>query len=811
MKLTSKPAPATRRASRPAPALAPGRADGVVRPIFVIGSPRSGTSILTWCLGQHPNILPVEETAWISQLAVSLGPVYDLGTARHERSQLSATGIARDEFYEHFGRSINDLVLGFRSRQEQMSILESLAHPERACEALQISRAEDDPKVRWVDGTPEYSFYVYPLTLLFPHARFIHLVRDVRNVVPSILRFPEVGGLRLVETEQQAYEYWLRTVKACVRAERAFGSGNILRVHHLDLVKRPEETLRACLEFIGEQFHVDCVEPLGVRINSSNVPANYAVHDPATDPDVVREAEDLWQQLLDEGQPSYPANQGAIDELKTEFLERTAWVRHLESEWEAAAANLEEARQALSRLDDAVNTMATEKASLATEKTVLMTEKAVLDEERQRLARALAAAHAESAELRELIASREADHRATADDLATVRRELAELHRKDEIRRVREVVRVALPADATILVVSRGDDELLDLEGREAWHFPQAENRAYAGYHPATSAEAIEHLGSLRAQGAGYIVFPSTALWWLDHYDELREYLERDHEVIVRQHDACVIYALRSGLGERGGTVARSSIRAGQLAFRCNICGRACIASLDALAREVASCTECRSTVRWRSVVHALSTELFGRSLALPDFPERPDIVGLGMSDWDGYAVPLSRKLGYRNTYYHQKPTLDIKNVPDDMEGRFDFVLSSDVFEHVPPPISEAFVNVRRLLKPGGVLVFTVPFGGGSTMIEHFPELYRYELVKEDGRRMLRNMTRDGRTQVFDDLVFHGGSGATLEMRFFSERSVLQEFKAAGFSMVTIHRHPNFEHGVFSNEPGWYPMSARNT
>src|ERR1041384_604519 len=46
------------------------------KPIFVVGSPRSGTSILTWCLGQHPNIFPVNESTGLGALALALAVCY---------------------------------------------------------------------------------------------------------------------------------------------------------------------------------------------------------------------------------------------------------------------------------------------------------------------------------------------------------------------------------------------------------------------------------------------------------------------------------------------------------------------------------------------------------------------------------------------------------------------------------------------------------------------------------------------------------------------------------------------------------------
>lgn len=112
------------------------------------------------------------------------------------------------------------------------------------------------------------------------------------------------------------------------------------------------------------------------------------------------------------------------------------------------------------------------------------------------------------------------------------------------VGRLRHVVREAVPAGATVMVVSRGDDELVDLGDRAAWHFPQAEHGGYLGHHPRDSADAIARLESLRARGGEYLVLPSTAFWWLDHYADFARHLEDRYRPVARRPDTCLVYAL---------------------------------------------------------------------------------------------------------------------------------------------------------------------------------------------------------------------------------------------------------------------------
>lgn len=106
---------------------------------------------------------------------------------------------------------------------------------------------------------------------------------------------------------------------------------------------------------------------------------------------------------------------------------------------------------------------------------------------------------------------------------------------------VRRTLHQTLPAGSTVLVVSKGDERLLEVEGLVTWHFPRLSDGSWPGHHPADSDEVLAGLEELCAQGAEYIVFPAPMLWWLDFYAGLAGRLDGR---AVHGDEACAIYSL---------------------------------------------------------------------------------------------------------------------------------------------------------------------------------------------------------------------------------------------------------------------------
>ena len=112
------------------------------------------------------------------------------------------------------------------------------------------------------------------------------------------------------------------------------------------------------------------------------------------------------------------------------------------------------------------------------------------------------------------------------------------------VEQVRQLVRDTVPDGATVLVISKGDEELLKFDGRHGWHFPQDATGGYAGHHPRDSDDCIAELERLRAKGARFLVIPEPSRWWLQHYKEFARHLEAHYGALGDDQAAAVIVPL---------------------------------------------------------------------------------------------------------------------------------------------------------------------------------------------------------------------------------------------------------------------------
>jgi len=182
-------------------------------PVFVIGSPRSGTTLLRLILDSHPRISCGEETHFLRDLESVVGRHWDL---------VATYGLDRDWWI----RRLRDLYADFQA--------EVLAR---------------SGKVRWAEKDPTYTLHLPFIAELFPDALYVHLLRDGHDVVAS---FRDRWGYR--SAARAARSEWARYVGAA----RAFGArtdhSRFLELRYEHLVADPESETRRLFDFLGESW-----------------------------------------------------------------------------------------------------------------------------------------------------------------------------------------------------------------------------------------------------------------------------------------------------------------------------------------------------------------------------------------------------------------------------------------------------------------------------------------------------------------------------------------------------------------------------
>ena len=200
---------------------------------FVVGVARSGTTLLRLMLDAHPELAIPPETHFIPKLAKALGDDPRAGDDElRERALVLLTGHRR---WPDFGLDPEEL----RRRFDE-------AEPFTTGTALRAFYglyAEGQGKPRWGDKSPSYVRRMRKVHAALPEARFVHLIRDGRDVALSQLEVhhgaDEVG---------EAAEEWVAGIEKARRASRRLGDA-YLEARYEDLVEDAEPVLRRVCEF----------------------------------------------------------------------------------------------------------------------------------------------------------------------------------------------------------------------------------------------------------------------------------------------------------------------------------------------------------------------------------------------------------------------------------------------------------------------------------------------------------------------------------------------------------------------------------
>jgi hypothetical protein len=206
-------------------------------PVFIVGCPRSGTTLLRMMLDSHPDLAIPPESHFIPKVWALRRRYEQDGAAKVERL---VSDIMRTNRFKEWGLPDEEVWVRLRS----------LTKPRIAdvIGAFFVAYAEREGKRRWGDKTPGYSIEMVAIANLFPTARFVHLIRDGRDVATSIRQnFQNVGDI-------DAALVWAMRVRKGRAQGRTLGSDRYLEVRYEDLVKDPQDVLTSICDFVALEY-----------------------------------------------------------------------------------------------------------------------------------------------------------------------------------------------------------------------------------------------------------------------------------------------------------------------------------------------------------------------------------------------------------------------------------------------------------------------------------------------------------------------------------------------------------------------------
>jgi hypothetical protein len=140
------------------------------------------------------------------------------------------------------------------------TLAETQTHFQRLVDGLSANFRRDSGKPRWAEKTPHNAFFFTALGTMFPDARFIHVIRDGRDVACSLVTMTWTDsrtGLRMDCTQSipQAARYWQDIVRRARKqsADPAI-AGRVIEVRYEALVTDTLNTMRRVLDFLGEAW-----------------------------------------------------------------------------------------------------------------------------------------------------------------------------------------------------------------------------------------------------------------------------------------------------------------------------------------------------------------------------------------------------------------------------------------------------------------------------------------------------------------------------------------------------------------------------
>lgn len=272
-------------------------------PIFIVGSPRSGTTLLRYILTSHPRIYIPPESYFFHRF-------FSSDPQRPVPPEKAVEVMASICTYEPFFADWK----GERPNPELFVSMLPDTRPAAIICALYTLYARQYGAERWGDKTPIYVEQIDKISALFPEGKFIHIIRDGRDVAVSMRKAYRNARYFYMDIYYAAANWKDRLARARKMGD-LIGPERYLEIRYEDLVSNMEESICNICGFIGEVYHPAMLEPQLVAARSHHSTGIHSsTRQPPTDSHIGH-----WQKEMS------PADQRLFQSVAGDILEQNKY------------------------------------------------------------------------------------------------------------------------------------------------------------------------------------------------------------------------------------------------------------------------------------------------------------------------------------------------------------------------------------------------------------------------------------------------------------------------------------------------------
>ncbi len=198
-------------------------------PFFILGAPRSGTTLLRDILKSHDRLCSPEETFYFRW-------PFPYGTKEYRTTQLNNPTI-------RMHREMDGM-----EEAAFTEVLEKAASRKEIMDYHGAFVVEQTGKARWFDKTPQNVYGAFLMAAFYPDSKFICIWRHPLNVAASLMEGRQIK----TDTIQGAVNYWMEAALIILQFQKLHAD-RLLTLRYEDLVESPEAVAGALLEDLGEE------------------------------------------------------------------------------------------------------------------------------------------------------------------------------------------------------------------------------------------------------------------------------------------------------------------------------------------------------------------------------------------------------------------------------------------------------------------------------------------------------------------------------------------------------------------------------